>query len=38
MSAAGEQLAPLVDGGALLLEHNEPLLEEAEAALLCGGV
>ena len=38
MPAAGEYLAPPVDGGALLLEHDEPLLEEAEAALLRGGV
>ena len=32
------QLTPLVDGGVLLLEHDEPLLEEAEAALLSGWI
>ena len=38
MSTAGEHLPPLVEGGALRLEEDVPLLQQAEAALLAGGV
>ena len=34
VSAAAEDLQPLVEGGVLLLEEDDPFLEEAEAALL----
>jgi len=36
--AVGEDLEPLVEGGLLLLEQDVPALQEAEAALLRGGV
>ena len=36
--AAAEDLQPPVEGGVLLLEQDVPFLEEAEAALLVGGV
>ena len=36
--AVGEHLPPLVEGGALGLEEDVPLLQQAEAALLVGGV
>ena len=38
VSTAGEHLPPLVEGGALGLEEDVPLLQQAEAALLGGGV
>ena len=38
MPAVGEDLEPLVEGGLLLLEQDVPALQEAEAALLRGGV
>ena len=38
MSTAGEHLPPLVEGGALGLEEDVPLLQQAEAALLVGDV
>ena len=38
VSTAGEHLPPLVEGGALGLEEDVPLLQQAEAALLAGGV
>ena len=38
VSARGEQLAPLVEGGGRLVEHDVPLLKEAEAARLAGDV
>ena len=38
MSTAGEHLPPLVEGGALGFEEDVPLLQQAEAALLAGGV
>ena len=38
MPAAAEDLQPPVEGGVLLLEQDVPFLEEAEAALLVGGV
>ena len=38
MSTAGEHLPPLVEGGALRLEEDVPLLQQAEAALLVGDV
>ena len=34
VSVAAEDLQPLVEGGVLLLEEDDPFLEEAEAALL----
>ena len=34
VSTAGEHLPPLVEGGALGLEEDVPLLQQAEAALL----
>ena len=34
----GKHLPPLVEGGALGLEEDVPLLQQAEAALLVGGV
>ena len=37
MSAVGEDLEPLVEGGLLLTEQDVPALKEAEAALLGGG-
>ena len=36
--AVGEHLPPLVEGGALGLEEDVPFLQQAEAALLAGGV
>ena len=38
VSTVGEDLEPLVEGGHLWLEEDVPLFEEAEAALLAGGV
>ena len=36
--AAAEDLLPPIDGGILLLEEDVPSLQQAEPALLCGGV
>ena len=38
MPAVGEDLQPLVEGGALGLEQDVPLFKQAESALLVGGV
>ena len=38
MPAAAEDLQPSVEGGVLLLEEDVPFLQQAESALLIGGV
>ena len=38
MPAAAEDLKPPVEGGVLLLEEDVPFLQQAESALLIGGV
>ena len=38
MPAAAKDLLPPVDGGVLLLEEDVPFFQQAEAALLVGGV
>ena len=38
MAAVGEDLEALVEGGGLRFEQDVPLLKQAKAALLVGGV